>query len=200
MADRDLGTIFDLRDQGLAMLITAAGWAGYLTLVAIADANWSTSIALALTRFGGILCFFGVLIAYLGTMPTYLRTPKLMTFGIACVSGMIQLYGVSELIQRVPNFDGFETAFLIAQFVFAIALLPCAYCLYHHPLFPRWLAYGIALDGAFWLCYSCANLSRRWYTFFEILAWGPSLTIEVLFGIYFARVGLKLRRMSEPAA
>ncbi|QGU01734.1 hypothetical protein CKALI_04275 [Corynebacterium kalinowskii] len=180
------------------MLITAIGWAGYLILVVIADANWSTSIPLALIRFGGILCLFGVLIAFLSAMPAYLRTLKLLTFRIGAISGLIQLYGTLELIQRVPNLGSFETSFLIAQFVFAIALFPCAGCLYYHPLFPRWLAIGIALDGVFWICYSLANIGHEWYAFFEILAWGPSLMIEVLFGVYLVRVGLKLRRSSDP--
>lgn len=198
MTDRLLGTVHEGRDQGRSMLLTAFAWTLYLILVSIADASWSSSMLSALTRFASVWCFIVASLIFLNAMPHYLHIPARMTVVLAVLGAAVQLSGVLELMQRVPDFVQFEATFYIAQLIYAIALFPFAYCIRLHPLFPRWLALGLALDGFFWIAYYWASINHFAYTFFEVLAWGPSMIIEILAGIYFIRAAIQLTRMTKP--
>ncbi|MEJ5998610.1 hypothetical protein [Corynebacterium sp. H130] len=198
-----LGTLYEGRDQGQAMLYAAFGWALYLILVTFADVNWPDgadfkSMISALARFGSIIAFLGAAIAFSHSMPRSLRTPAIITSILAVVGGAIQLSGVMDLMQRVPDIGAFNATFLVAQFVYSLALFPLSYCLRRHPLFPEWLGVGLAIDGLFWILYYIVNLRDFENLFFEILAWGPSMIIETLVGIYFIRAGIKLVKMTQP--
>lgn len=198
MAERVLGTVYEGRDQGRSMLLASFAWFLYIVWVSIADANWSSSMVSALTRFASICCFVTACLIFLGAMPRYLRVPTRLTVIIALTGAVVQLSGVSELFQLVPNFGEFEATFYIAQLIYALAMFPFAYCVMNHPLFPKWLAIALFIDGVFWIAYYWASVNNFAYLTFEILAWGPSLMIEVLAGFYFIRAGFRLTKMAEP--
>lgn len=202
MPTQVLGTTFDRRDQGQAMLYSAFGWLIYMVLVTIADINWPRDVSpalmiSALARFGSIVAFVAAVLAFTRTMPESLKLPTWTTAALALLGGAIQLSGVFELMKRLPDLGDFTGTFLIAQLVYAVALFPFSYCLWKHPMFPRWLAVALAIDGLFWICYYIANITDFAYLFFEILAWGPSMLIEFAVGIFFVRVGITLSRMAQ---
>ncbi|QGU01733.1 hypothetical protein CKALI_04270 [Corynebacterium kalinowskii] len=198
MTERVLGTVYEGRDQGRSMILASSAWFLYIVWVSIADASWSSSMVSALTRFASLWFFVSACLIFLGAMPRYLRVPTRLTVVIALIGAVVQLSGVLKLFQRVPNFGEFEATFYIAQLIYALAVFPFAYCLKNHPLFPKWLALALTLDAVFWIAYYWASVNNFAYLIFEILAWGPSLIIEVLTGFYFVRAGLRLSRMAEP--
>lgn len=198
MRERVLGTVFEGRDQGQAMLASAFSWLIYLILVSIADASWSSSLVSALTRLASVGAFVVACSLFLKAMPRFLHTAARITAVTAIAGAIVQLSGVLELMQRVPNFGNFEAAFYFAQLIYAFALFPFAYCIYNHPLFPKWLGIALVVDGLFWIAYYVAAVNKFAYILFEALAWGPSLVIEILTGVYFVWAGWKLLKMTAP--
>lgn len=199
MSESSLGTVFQRRDQGQSMIFAATGWCFYLVLNSKADLDWSASLVSAIARLGAIFAFFGATVAFLGSMPGFLKVPARLTFLIAFVGGVLQFISIQGLFQIIPDFSSFVETFLIGQFVFSLALFPFAYCLYKHPMFPRWLGIALAVDGVFWSIYCLTYPYEIINHILQMLAWGPFLLIEILVGVYYFYVGSKLSTMPRPS-
>ncbi|MFV8380835.1 hypothetical protein [Corynebacterium hindlerae] len=197
MNERSLGTAYDCLDQGRAMLFCAGGWVVYLILVSVADIINPGSIFSALTRFGSTTVFICAVLAFPSSMPAFLKVPTRITVGFALIGSAVQLSGVFNLMEHIPNIGQFTASFLFAQLLYAGGLFALSYCFLQHPLFPSWIAIALAIDASFWVAYYIITSQTGWNLFLEVLAWGPSMVVESCIAFYLAKVGLQLQKVPK---
>lgn len=189
-----LGSSHDKRDQGRCMIFSAVAWFTYLVLITVADFIPKTSLFAPLTRLGSVLCMITVIVSMFGALPRFLSLAKnlIAIFGLA--GCLFQTLAIMDLLSTQPEISGFFNTVIVSQILYNLALFPFAYCIYRHPMFPRWLGIAMVFDGVFWVIFYWLMASNAFLSPWGYLIMVPFLAIELTTGVLYIRNGLQLSR------